>query len=255
MPVPLSDKEWAKINADLPDVEFVCGRIVRWKRADYVSVSDAEITSALRKSNVCFRDAAYTLNSARYALGQAIGVRQYFMSKSQTNHDTDHAMADIRSRFYADYMPLLLIASAEHTFAGLQYLFDLKISDKISSRFKPVLDALSKQHPGHNMVSFLTSYGKSSVREKMRKYRNDWVHNKPPIVESILYNSPRHDFRHDEGDWKMFAVGVHIKPDYTWDGLIALLKVTTQETAVLLEKCADEWEKKYQAFGIVNDNS
>lgn len=248
-PVALSNEEWAEINADLPNVEFVCNRILTWPPVDQISLFEftPDLASRLRLSNVCFRDAAHNVRNARYALGQAVAVRKYYLARRKAERDNDHLSADVYSRFYADYVPLLLYSASDHTFAGLlELLGQRKSCEKKNGELKTGDSLLKCSHAtlaGKGAISnALSIFVQSSARQDIWNYRKKWVHNKPPRVESVFYNPPRHDLIWKMGEITMSTGGVRYSPDYTWEGLIDKLKAALSDTATILNFCADEWE-------------
>src|SRR5260221_21500 len=55
--------------------------------------------------------------------------------------------------------------------------------------------SLLKTHAPSNAITNATEvFDTSDARQRAWDYRDEWVHDKPPRVETILYNPPRHDF-------------------------------------------------------------
>ncbi len=251
----LSDEERKNIRANLPDVNLVCNRILQWKKVDWIVVPDSSLTKKLRLSNVKFRDAAHCALNAYYSLREAIATRQYYFSLSKEIHDEYHFLSDTRSRFYADYVPLLLVAASEHILTGLLKLFPLQLGEG-KYRLKRILNAFKKYESKNNITDVLQNFDSSQVRKKILEYRDDWVHNKPPMVESFLYNPPLDDYSINLGDTTFFGFDVTPPEDYKWDELIELLKEGLHEIAILIQKSADEWERIYnQCSPIINSNN
>lgn len=241
-PVPLTSEEWDVIQSNLPNIGKVCDRITNWIPMDDIyDISDKEALSRVRISQICFRDASNALRNTHYALGQAIGVKQYFLNLSQNNRDNNYVLAHIRSRFYADYVPLLLVSSAEHSREGLKELLQLPKNSKWNS----VKEFFANKYAKQNFTPRILEYIESENRTKIANYRNDWVHNKPPIIESPLYNLPRNDFIPKNSNILWIAGDVAVEPDYKWDELIELLKQGIVEVAEFLKVCVNLWEDEY----------
>lgn len=255
--VHLTPEEWHKINAILPDVSDLCSRIRVWPYMEYIPLNrvgfDVDKLKRVRVSQVCFRDAANYLDNARYALGQAVAVRKSFMAESKNEKDSHHVLADLRSRFYADYVALLLYSTAEHACTGIEKMLGLTLKSvpKPDYKLKRVANALKNRYPNEPITTAAEKFDGSPEREAIWKYRNDWVHNKPKRVETVLYDPPRQDFvLKNMGSWEMSLIGAKVGFDYTWEGLVSLLQSTLQETADFLGACATAWEHLYQG---VND--
>ncbi len=250
-PVPLTSGEWDEINASLPEVSDLCNRIRLWLRMEYISASNLDQLSRVRLSQVCFRDAANCLDNARYALGQAIGVRKHFLSQSTGELDSNRILADLRSRFYADYVSLLLYSTAEHTRFGILEMLGLKtLIQNYPGKYKlaKTLNALEALHSGNPITAATRVFDASDERHRTWAYRDKWVHDQPMRVETVLYTPPRRDFvRRKDKDWPwdMALMGAKAPFDFTWEELISLLKSALQVTADFLSVCSTEWESFY----------
>lgn len=255
--VYLTREEWDSVNTILPDVTFVCNRINgEWPYMDWISARDMDLLSRLRLAQVCFRDSSMTLRNARYALGHAVGVRKYYLDRSSESHDTSHVLADVYSRFYADYVALLLWSTGEHLLSGLRDLFGKTENavdkyrknkeGKRSARVTGVRRLFDTELASYPITEVIRLFDESIVRREIWKYRNDWVHNKPPRVETILHNLPRMDFILDDFPGKAALLGVSVPPDYLWNDLIEKLKVALVATAITLDFSSREWEREYE---------
>ncbi len=250
-PVDLTNQEWDTINAGLFDCGPITDRVIVGPYVEWISGFEFQQVGCVRLSRVCLYDAANDVRNAHYALGQAIAVRKYFGDRSKSERDNDAVLADVRSRFYADYVPLLLWSAGEHTCTALVHLFDLdKAFKKYGQGHDPRVHRVRKlfegEQPGNNVTKALIAFDDSQAREKVAKYRNNWVHNKPPRVESLLYNPPRVSGVTQIGNLPMMAVGYESDPDYMWNDLIAMLNKSLGDIAEFLNAAQDEWEVKYK---------
>lgn len=214
---------------------------------EYLRGGDLEKVGRLRISQACFRNAANFLDNARYALGQAIGVRKYFLDNSEAERDENHVLGDLRSRFYADYVALLLYSTAEHTRLGILEMLGLKtVTAADRSRIyalKKTLNALEAHVPDHPITTATKIFDASGARHKAWNYRNAWVHDQPKRVESILYNPPRQSFVVRDGSGFDYSlIGATTSFDYTWDELVELFQEALHATKDFLEVCGNEWE-------------
>lgn len=250
--IPLSDLEWDAINNTLPSVNFINEIIITWPYMEDIVRNDINLVKCLRLSQVRFRDAWENIRRARYALGQAIAVRKFYMDKIESLRDNYHALADLNSRFYADYVPLLLFASVEHARVGILDLFDFKsafASYKGPSTYKlrKTLSFFNTQLPNSEIVTAISRFDQSRARQDIWEYRDKWFHHKPMRIESIFYNPPYEDFVMTLDPWQMAAIGAKKTPnyDYSWDDFIEKLKDALEDTARFTYACVYEWDKKY----------
>jgi hypothetical protein len=141
----------------------------------------------------------------------------------------------------------LLWSVGEHACNGLEKLFALSPhGGKRQYKLKRVRLAFESQYPNHKFVLPLRNFDDSKAREEIWKYRDDWVHNKPPRVESIFYNPPRESCTFDVDKWAKEGIADQTPPpDYKWDDLIEKLKVALTDTGTFLNACNDEWESVY----------
>jgi hypothetical protein len=243
-PVNLTQDEWKEINSELPDVEYVCSRIVgSWDYAHNIFAATPNMTSQIRISSVCFRDAANQVRNAHYALGQAVAVRKYFLAKSKKEQDNDYFLADIRSRFYADYVALLIYASAEHICVGLGTLLGKEMkNEKKLNQLKKIVEEVK---PNSDIANAVTQFDASTQVKQIWNYRRLWVHSKPPRVETFLYDPPRVSLVAEEDGVVYTGLGASFDFDYKWEELIDLFKIGLADTAKFLNACADEWENTY----------
>lgn len=80
--IPLTPEEWEKIDNELPAVGYVINRVNSWTEAEWLNSFDFELLKRLRLSRVRFHDTIEKLRYARVALGEAIGIREYYLQKS-----------------------------------------------------------------------------------------------------------------------------------------------------------------------------
>lgn len=245
----LTREEWDEINASLPDVSSLCNRIRLWPFMEFLIDFNHNRLHQKRLSQVCFRDSANYLYNARYALGQAIGMRRHYLSRSQKERDENHVLADVRSRFFADYVPLLLYSSGEHARIGVLELLELKAEvhkykgGYALEKTRKMLDALK---PNTAFTKAIQQFDDSEARKHTWGYRNDWVHNAPQRVETVIYNPPRQSFvepPNKDMPYSTAWMGVETPFDFTWADFITLLQEGISATADFLTACADEWEK------------
>lgn len=229
-------------------------RITFWPKNEYITSQNLRNLSPLKRirlSAVHFRDAAEKLRNAKYAFGQALHVREVHLGRSMSQHDEAATMADWQSRFYADYAAILIPSCSEHCIDALLDLYGLgedfnAFKQKKTYKVKMAATFFEARFPKDAVTVALREYDAVEDRAKLFSYRNNWVHNKPPRVESILYNPPDIDgIPENELPWPMIILGYRVQADYTWLEITSVLQSTLLATCKLLEVSALLWEEEF----------
>lgn len=247
-PIPLSQEEWNSINESLPDVHPLIERVINWPYVEYIYSPDLELLKRLRLSYVRFRDAVEKLRNAHYAMTQALGVRKYYSAQSVSAKDENAVKADWYSRFYMDYVPLLLCSAVNHCLTGVVELHALKEElphYKGDYLLKKLVNWAYTEASDGAISGALSKLDSSHSWSVILNYRNDWVHNKPPIVESILYNPPYVHPLYELGSSKMTALGYSVAPDHKWNDLVTSVSTTMSEVLSVLDAATRQWEVVY----------
>src|SRR5690606_29573688 len=115
-----------------------------------------------------------------------IGCKQQ-LDREALEHQDDKLFgiwADLLSQGYANYVPLLLYSSGEHLLKGLGFLLaatPVNRTKKHKWLLPRYLEAIRQEHPGHVIIPAIEQFNSSGARQKVWQYRDDWVHQKPPI--------------------------------------------------------------------------
>lgn len=230
----LSDEEWDTIRARLPDIHPVMNRINKWPLFDEIGgepnlFSNIEKIKLLRISGPCFYDAAHFIRCAQYSFAQAIGHQKYYVEKgvSELSSTENLAAGHFYRRFYMDYIPVLLWSSMEHCANGIAVLSHIELK-KGNHSFYQLQANKTKLSP--KIAKAIEQFDTSAERERIWKYRNNWVHNEPPRIESIFYSPPRNPFVGQLGNIEFVLQGVEAPPDYEWDSIVSEVRQALIDT-------------------------
>jgi hypothetical protein len=129
----------------------------------------------------------------------------------------------------------------------IYYLYDLKLKNDSGTALKELLGAHKSLLPT-TFVEALNAFEASKERGQTWEYRNGWVHNKAPRIETPLYDPPRDAGIRKIGPWPMAGFGMSVKSRYTWSEWIEILSQALSDTAALLNACADVWEARSSEY-------
>lgn len=181
----LSESSKQEINQKLPNA----GRELIWlaelpqEWIDHLAGPESNLPIA----KVCLLDAAKVACQVDYALEQAYAHLVWF--RKECPEAPKESEAHHYGRFYADDATLRLYSATEHVINFI--LSFLNISDNDLKKYRKNGDShaakvkryLSEEKPNHQITNILKRLI-TPEWEIVRKYRNDWVHNKPPILDS-----------------------------------------------------------------------
>jgi len=257
----LDNPKWDYIREQLVDIAAISKRISLWPRPNLMSVPGIQSTLRLRKSNACFYDAMVNLSHARYALAAAMASSDYYIGKSALPSgqlDYDKAIGYSLRRYHSNYAALLICSGVFHTLNGLVELFNVtqvSIPKKKRNELERAILRLEQARPeSAAAISYVQTLANDQYWGKCVSFRNDWVHNKPPMVETELYDPPRHGYSFhtpftDLGFLYTYNSKEH---EFTWNDVVEMLKGGIVAFHKLLWASADEWEayKSAQQGGL-----
>lgn len=184
-----------KVENELPNVHDV--RVASLElNPDMISIG-FPAGSSMPIAAVCLQDATSSLAEARYALLEALAHLAWYRDKSEPPNED---LALYFGKFYADDIALRLYASAEHLANAIINILDIesKIADfkkskklGVSSQQAIVGKYLAKNLPTHEITKAVLSLRASQDWKKTRDYRDNCVHNKPPILKGLGVNYQR----------------------------------------------------------------
>jgi hypothetical protein len=241
-------------SVNFPDTSAVINRIANFPVHDWISSNplkdpEFEELERIRLSRVCLHDAAEDIRGAGYALKQAVDVKNDYLAQTDSEQSNRElvALAYYFGRFYADYVPLLLYSSAKDALDAIYYLFNWETKNETGKALKWLLGDYRNFLPT-TFVEALSTFEKSRGREHVWTYRNGWVHNKAPRIETPLYDPPRDAGIRQIGPWRMAGFGLTVKPRYRWSEWIDALAQALSDTVALLNACADVWEAGFNEY-------
>lgn len=188
----ISKKELNDIINSLPNLTTLKSKILGL-HPDLISTS-YNANSTIPIAIVCLKDALQTLFEANYALRESYAHKIWYKEKSQNN-----LSSFFFEKFYMDDVALRLYSAAEHLAYAIKYM--LRISDKSLKKVNKSSISLAnkigkyllKHRPDHNLSNAVNALVRNASWLKAINYRNDWVHNKPPIIfsQSIQWKRER----------------------------------------------------------------
>lgn len=186
--------------------------------------------SAIPIAAVCLQDVTSTMEEVRYALFESLAHLVWHREKAQPPHEV---FAVFFGRFYADDAALRLFTAREHLTEAIICMLeisneDLKAYRKLGSARKDQLSVLevglTNDKPDHPVAEAIGKLFKSEHWPRTMRYRNEWVHSKPPILKGtgICYE------RRNRLQISDSSIGVSIgggdEPRYSIEDLLDFIK-------------------------------
>ena len=184
----LDKSDWERINGSLPNLGYI---------RNTIGSLTPEILSFLFHPNsyipvasVCFKDVLASLNGAAHALSEAFAHQIWYLEKT---NPPDELGAIYFRKYYLDDAALRLYSAGEHLADGILMMMEIdKSALKIKGSSKQIklgnyLITQKSEHPVSRIVDELAH---STIWLQTLKYRNDWVHEQPPLITGlgIAYN-------------------------------------------------------------------
>jgi len=212
--------------------------------------------STLPIARVCLEDALSSACQAEYALEQAYAHIIWF--QKECSDAPNESYAHHYGRFYVDDAILRLFSSAEHvaTFIkSLRNISNANLNRKNNGTGALAGDVgkyLAKQMPNDPITRIINCLH-SSEWELLRKYRNDWVHNKPQILDNLGLDYRRKNRWHTVAGAKMVTLGGRQVPDQTLDNLLEKISRASGGFSEALSKLTDVFFQELESLGIMRD--
>lgn len=202
--VALNNEERKRVRLQLPDVDSLQKKVVYELQPDVIAIWYMHNTdSTLPIAAVCLRDATDVLMQVKHALSEMLSFRIWYLERQDP---PNKGAADYMAQFYSDDIALRLYAVLEHLNNAIHAMLEV---DKNSLKGygkrgigKNTLAYLNDEHSGTKIASLWSRLLSSPDWNAVRKYRNNWVHNKPPIVKKSGDQFNR------EIRWKEIGTGV-----------------------------------------------
>jgi len=240
----LTDEKIKEIDSKIPNVDS-------WIKYNVLSTSVNDLLNGTNISAalVCLDDARNRFSFIRTALFEAQAKMIWFLEISPDAPNEFQAVAS--GKFFLDYVTLLLYTIGEDISFFITHYFSLNIAEyvknpdiqailekkKISSNAGKVGLYLSKEMKDDKITEITSNLHNDPNWGKALKYRNTWVHDKPPIISGLGNEFPRkiHRTTIDENGMKNLEIlgGV---PQYSISQLLDITLSATQTLSVTLSK-------------------
>lgn len=251
--IQLLDKEWAQIQAKLPKaIEIKNSLIIISKTSvSFTGGPHSKLDTAL----VCLKDANEVNCEAVYALGQA-----YANLACREKHPK--APLEIEAckygKFYADDAALRLYAAAEHV-ANFIVAFMHIEQDELkpykknehSSLAATVGKYIIDKKPDDEITSIIQKLINDNNYCNAISYRNEWVHEQPPLIEGlgIIYERKGSWEKKDDGYYELGLRGGDT-PDYTVDSLVDMVSSASHAFTKTLSELSDIFITRLKKLGM-----
>ncbi len=230
-------------------------------------INDLDKEETIHISLVCLYDAFRRTESALDCLfnGYANSI-WYRKEKKDIKPESREFYAVLKGKFYAEYNFLFLYAIGEDiadfviNFLTKEKEFNKwqkqesvqkKLDKKrILSKAAKVGVFMADEYSSHKITEIILKLRDNKFWNDAMKYRNTWVHQKPPIVEGlgIEYNRQSRIWVKDKA--KGFGIGTWSTPDYKVEEVMKIAHEATticikvlSELLEILKKKKDELEK------------
>lgn len=256
----LSEKKLEEINKILPVLDE---RI--WHATSEgieIAIQDMKEKKTLHIALVCLNDAAHRFNQTRVTLHEAFAYLRWYREESKKAHV--ELTAIYFGKFFADYAALLLYATAEDIAGFIINFLNIDIKDpeltkinkkkNVTSNSAKIGIYIKKKFPDHRITKAIDDLYKTVCWREAIKYRNLWVHEKPPIIHGLGIEYDRENrLIVSEGEKISMGFGGGSKSKYTVDqlldivlcGAFAVEKTLSTLIDVLLAR-REELGKKYK---------
>lgn len=204
-------------------------------------------------SVVCLYDAFRRAESALDCLFECYACLKWFREEGiDIKTESREFFAVYYGKFYAEYNYLFLYAIGEDiaefvlTFLTKESEFKIWLSDpvvdkklrkkKIASNAAKVGVFMAEQYSGNNVTKAILKLRDNDSWNKAMKYRNRWVHEKPPIIEGLGIQYNRKSKIFDDNGAKGFGLGTWSSPDF---GVEEIIKTAHDATRICIEVLSD----------------
>lgn len=219
-----------RIASELPDVIEIRKATLQLQ-PDFISLQYPP-GSRIPIASVCLQDVTSTLEEVRHALFEALA---YILWYRERNDPPNDHLAVFFGRFYLDDAALRLYAAGEHLAEAIVCMLEIDKDglrkyrktgrpDDLGSQQSALGKFLKAEMSAHPITKAISELINSTEWLPTIKYRDVWVHRKPPIVEGmgISYERRNRLKVSDTGVW--VSLGGGDAPEYTVDQLIALVR-------------------------------
>lgn len=182
----LSKTEKAEINKLLPNLGEIQHKII-WMTPEFSAIFLGP-KSPLPKAAVCIKDCMDTLFGVLHAMSSAL--EHYKLSKKYKRQENIIGQYFL-TKYYCDDVALRLYSAQEHLSNSIILLFKIDNSSLNFGQNKrggfagKLANLLKQKFPTDIITIKLNNLGKNKDWQTIIKYRNDWVHNQPPLIDGL----------------------------------------------------------------------
>lgn len=213
-----------KIDESLPSVQNIQVKTLNFS-PEFISIGFPP-KSKIPIASVCLQDAASSIAEVRYALFEAIAHITWYRIKSKPSNEQ---LATFFGKFYVDDTALRMFAAKEHLTNALANALDTDLKE-LKKTIKNVDDLtrigrnLRITSPNHPLINPIFRLIDSEDWKKTKKYRNDWVHNKPQMIKGLGINYERKNRLIVKKDFIGVTIGQGDEPKLSIDELLTIVK-------------------------------
>jgi len=250
MPTYIDKEMYQQAIQNLPDIDALTKRI-RYLSSDLISTkfkSDSNFPIAA----VCFQDVSRTLLESRYALLESFAHKIWYLEKTSP---PDEINAIFFSQFYADDAVLRLDSAAEHLAKAIVFIFDISDenikNNRTGSRFKTVRKILLQPESTHLITKAIDELYLSKAWKTTISYRDDWVHNQPPIISGLgMAFERKRRWKVSDKNISKLGMSNSDEPKYSIDDLLGFIPPALIDFSEKLNITVEFYIKELEKKGI-----
>lgn len=244
----LPKEKLEEIESKLPVVDS--RSLLIYSQSLGVAIHDIKAKGNLGEALVCFEDAIARFKQVRMALHETYAGLIWY--RELTPNAPNEITAVFVSKFYLDYAALILYAIGEDVAAFVtsflniekqvkKFWSDEKRQNKsVSSNAAKVGLYLDKNLPDHPLTQHILELRNNDDWRKALKYRNTWVHEKPPIIKDLGITYSRRSRRTKKVGGKVeISLGGGSLPDHSIDELLVIVHSATHTLSKVLSKITE----------------
>ena len=252
----LSETKKQEIKNKLPNINselaWLSGLHQDW--LDHLAGPKSKIPVA----KVCLLDAVRVTGQTSYALGQAYAHINWFKEEcpgAPKNSDAHHY-----GRFYADDAVIRLYSAAEHVASFIISFLDIPKNElsQYKKENKQVAMAvvigkyLTKQK-ANSPITLLLETLRNEKWDFIRGYRNEWIHNKPSMLDSPGVDYKRINRWRQMGNIYSLGLRTNYVPDHALDDLLDATLQCLWGFSKVLSEMTNVYFQEIETLGIKRD--
>jgi len=210
-----------RISNQIPDL-YELAKAILPLNPDFISIK-FEPTSSVPLAAICLQDTFFVVQEVRIALHEGLAHKIWY---SEIVEPHDETSAVLFGRFFFDDAALRLYSAAEHLAEAIVHMLGIQkeelilFSKKKTSRQAIIGNYLTKKLPDHTVTKSIVTLVKSPEWTKTIRYRDEWVHGQPQIIEGFRKFKRTQRWLHSETDnsYKL-GLGIGDEPTLTLEEL------------------------------------